>query len=135
MYTYTFNRIADIPVDHTGFWLMVTLCVFITLMVMCAAREDLAKSLLILSVPLGIAYWVSFHFTNQEPQVLANVPVTAELIGFQPEGSRELVKSGKTQSYVDRHAVYVVYSVNDRQVILRAEPGAEYPQRAVLYRN
>jgi hypothetical protein len=132
MYTYTFDRIADIPVDHTGFWLMVTLCVFITLLVMCADREDLVKSLLLMSVPVGIAYWISFHANSQEPQVFPNVPVTAELIGFQPEGYRERV--GKSQQ-VDRHVMYVVYSVDGNQVILRADTGVEYPQRVVLYRN
>jgi hypothetical protein len=104
-------------VDHSVFWGLVMLCVIIILLVMCNNdREDLAKSLLLMSVPLGIAYWISFHVNRQEPQVFPNVPVTAELIGFQPEGSRELVKSGKSQSYVDRHVMYVVYSVDGRQV-------------------
>jgi hypothetical protein len=135
MYTYTFNRVADIPVGHTGFWLMVIFCVIIAFIVWVADREDLVKLLLLMSVPLGIAYWVSFYVGDQKPQVFANVPVTAELVGFQPEGSRELVKSGKSQSYVDHHIMYVVYRVKDTHVILRAETGVEYPKTVVLYRN
>lgn len=135
MYTYTFNRLADVPPDHVGFWLTVTLCVFIIAMDLCAYRERLFTTIFILAIPLGFTYWVSFHATSQEPQVFANIPVIAELVGFQPEGSRELVKSGKSQSYVDRHKVYVIYSVAGTQVILRADTGVEYPKTVVLYRN
>ena len=85
----------------------------------------------IASVICGIAYGVSYHWTKQEPKVFSNTKVTAEFIGFQPEGYRE--KSGK--SMVDRHYMYVVYRVNGNDVILQGQSGVEYPKTAILYKN
>jgi hypothetical protein len=82
-------------------------------------------------IPVGIAYGVSYHWTNQEPKVFANVQVTAEFVSYQPEGYNE--KSGK--SHVDRHYMYVVYSVNGDPVILQAQEGRTYPKTAILYKN
>ena len=82
-------------------------------------------------IPVGIAYGVSYHWTNQEPQTFKNERVTATFLGFEAEGYKE--KSGK--SYVDRHFTYVVYEVNGNPVLLRAETGREYPKTAILYKN
>jgi hypothetical protein len=83
------------------------------------------------AVACGIAYGVSYHWTNQAELHYPNVKVTAEFAGYAPEGYRE--KSGK--SYVDRHYVYVVYTVNGNPVLMQGSAGVEYPKTAILYKN
>jgi hypothetical protein len=93
--------------------------------------EDFFVNFFFVVIIMAIGYGVSFHWTNQEPKTFKNEKVTAELVGFQPEGYRE--KSGK--SMVDRHYMYVVYRVGSEQVILQAQTGVVYPQTAILYKN
>jgi hypothetical protein len=128
---YTFNPLADIPVDHAGMFIIGMLCVFVLLVVLFNEPELFFFYFFCASIVCGIAYGVSYHWTNQEPKTFKNEKVTAELVGFQPEGYRE--KSGK--SMVDCHYMYVVYRVNGNEVILQATQGVEYPKTAILYKN
>lgn len=128
---YTFNPIPAVPVDHAGMFIIGMLCVFVLLVVLFNEPELFFFYFFCASVVCGIAYGVSYHWTNQEPKVFANVKVEAEFVGFQPEGYRE--KSGK--SMVDRHYMYVVYRVNGNDVILQGQSGVEYPKTAILYKN
>ena len=128
---YTFNPIASIPVDHTGFFLVCFICAVILVVCLMNEPESFFVWFFIVCFPIGIAYGVSYHWTNQDTKVFANTKVTAELVGFQPEGYNE--RSGKSR--VDRHYMYVVYSVKGEKVILRATEGVTYPQTAILYKN
>lgn len=128
---YTFNPVADIPVDHTGFGLIVALCIFIACIVLMNEGELFFQWFFVATVISGIAYGVSYHWTDQTPKTFKNEKVTAQLVGFQPEGYRE--KSGK--SMVDKHYMYVVYRVNGNEVIMQAQQGIEYPKTAILYKN
>lgn len=128
---YTFNPIADIPVDHTGFGLIVALCIFIAFIVLMNESELFFAWFFVATCICTFAYFVSYKWTDQTPKTFKNEKVTAELVGFQPEGYRE--KSGK--SMVDRHYMYIVYRVNGNEVILQAQQGVEYPKTAVLYKN
>ncbi len=128
---YTFNPLASIPVDHTGFGLILGFCVILLIICLMNEPESFFVLFFLACFPVGIAYGVSYHWTSQEPKVFANTKVTAEFVGYQPEGYRE--KSGK--SYVDKHFVYVVYSVNGNHVLLQGQSGVEYPKTAILYKN
>ncbi len=128
---YTFNPLADIPVDHAGFGIIVALCCFIAVIIVMNEPELFFQWFFVGTVVCVIAYFVSYSWTDQTPKTFKNEKVTAELVGFQPEGYRE--KSGK--SMVDRHYMYVVYRVNGNEVILQAQPGVEYPKTAILYKN
>ena len=79
----------------------------------------------------GIAYGVSYHWTNQEPQLFKNEPHVGKFVGFQPEGYNE--RSGKSRA--DRHYMYVVYEVEGRMTILQTGLGMTYPAEAILYKN
>lgn len=81
--------------------------------------------------PVGIAYGVSYHWTDQNPTTFANEKVTGTFVKFEAEGFKE--RSGKHM--VDRHFTYVIYNVNGNNVLLRAGEGVEYPPIAVLYKN
>lgn len=128
---YTFHPLATIPVDHTGFGIIVALCIFITIIVLMNEPELFFHWFFVATIVCVIAYFVSYSWTDQTPKTFKNEKVTAELVGFQPEGYRE--KSGK--SMVDKHYMYIVYRVNGEQVILQATTGQVYPQSVVLYKN
>jgi hypothetical protein len=133
---YSFAPLASIPVDHTGFGIIVTF-VLIAL-VMSVFVEGWAYAL-VLSVPGAlvclIAYCVSYVWTNQDPKVFPNVPVTGEFVQYVAEGYNETVRSGKTTKQVDVHNTYVVYKVEGRTVMLQIKVGSSYPEHAILYKN
>jgi len=128
---YTFNPLSDIPVDHTGFVLVCIIAIVMLVMVAVNGIDSFFGAFFVATITVGIAYGVSYHFTNQSVKTFVNEKVTAEFAGYAPEGYRE--KSGK--SYVDRHFVYVVYTVNSDPVLLQAQAGIVYPKRAILYKN
>ena len=128
---YTFNPLATIPVSHDGFFIIATFCFVCLVLVLFNEPEAFFVYFFIACIPFSIAYGVSYHWTNQEAKTFVNEKVTAEFVGYQPEGYRE--KSGK--SYVDKHFVYVVYSVNGNQILLQGQSGQEYPKTAILYKN
>jgi hypothetical protein len=128
---YTFNPVASIPVSHDGFAVILAFCVVCLIMVLFNEPETFFVWFFIACFPVGIAYGVSYHWTNQEPKTFVNQKVTGTFVKFEAEGYKE--KSGK--SYVDRHYTYVVYNVNGNNVLLYAQSGIEYPQTAILYKN
>jgi hypothetical protein len=128
---YSFSPLADIPVDHAGLFIVGMGCAMWLAICLFNSPEDFFVNFFFVVIIMAIGYGVSFHWTNQEPKTFKNEKVTAELVGFQPEGYRE--KSGK--SMVDRHYMYVVYRVGGEQVILQAQTGVVYPQTAILYKN
>lgn len=133
---YSFAPLASIPVDHTGFGIIVTF-VLIAL-IMSVFVEGWAYAL-VLSVPGAlvclIAYCVSYVWTDQTPKVFPNVPVTGEFVQYVAEGYNETVRSGKTTKQVDVHNTYVVYKVEGRLVMLQIKVGSSYPENVVLYKN
>ena len=133
---YSFQPLASIPVDHTGFGIIVTF-VLIAL-IMSVFVEGWAYAL-VLSVPGAlvclIAYCVSYVWTDQTPKVFPNVPVTGEFVQYVAEGYNETVRSGKTTKQVDVHNTYVVYKVEGRTVMLQIKVGSSYPERVTLYKN
>ena len=133
---YSFAPLASIPVDHTGFGIIVTF-VLIAL-VMSVFVEGWAYAL-VLSVPGALvcllAYCVSYVWTNQDPKVFPNVQVTGELVQYVAEGYTETVRSGKSTKQVDVHNTYVVYKVDGRTVMLQTKVGNSYPENVVLYKN
>jgi hypothetical protein len=128
---YSFSPLADIPVDHAGLFIVGMACAMWLAICLFNSPEDFFVNFFFVVIIMAIGYGVSFHWTNQEPKTFKNEKVTAELVGFQPEGYRE--KSGK--SMVDKHYMYVVYRVGGEQVILQAQTGVVYPQTAILYKN
>ena len=132
---YTFNPLASIPVDHTGFGIVVAFCIIALIMCVFVERESFFVYFFIASCVAGFAYGVSYHWTNQQPKTFANFPVTGEFVGYQPEGYNESRTSGKSTRRVDVHNMYVVYKVNGNLVILEAKTGMEYPKTVQLYKN
>ena len=130
---YTFNPIPDDPVNHVGFVLIV-LCSIVCVIGSWLQSYDPEEWLTVFfigTVVSLIAYFVSFHVTDQTTTTYKNEQVTAKFVGFQPEGYRE--RSGK--SMVDRHYMYVVYRVDGNDIILQGQAGLEYPKTAILYKN
>jgi ABC-type uncharacterized transport system permease subunit len=128
---YTFTPIPDVPVDHNGFFLIATFCIICLVICLFNEPESFFAWFFVATVVTGIAYGVSYHWTNQDTKVYANQKVTGTFVKFEAEGYKE--RSGK--SYVDRHFTYVVYNVNGNNVLLSARSGVEYPQTAILYKN
>lgn len=128
---YSFSPIADIPVDHTGFGFVVLVCVFIAVYTLLDEAELFFPWFFVGTVICTFAYFVSYSWTDQTVKTFPNTKVTAEFVGYETEGYRE--KSGK--SYVDRHLVYVIYSVNGNNVLMPAQTGTEYPKFVTLYKN
>ena len=128
---YTFNALADIPVKHDGFFIICAFAVTVLVMVLMNDAESFFVAFFLCCIPVSIAYGVSYHWTNQEPQTFKNEKVLGTFVKFEAEGYKE--RSGK--SYVDRHYTYVVYNVNGNNVLMYAKEGTEYPQTAVLYKN
>jgi hypothetical protein len=128
---YTFHPLADIPVDHAGLFIVCMVTAFWLVIVLMNEPDEFFVWFFAATIVVAIAYGVSYHWTSQEAKTFKNEKVTAELVGFQPEGYRE--SSGKSK--VDRHYMYVVYRVGGQQVILQATTGQVYPQTAVLYKN
>lgn len=128
---YSFNALADVPVSHEGFWLIVALCVFILLVTLWQEAESFFVMFFVAVVVCGIAYGVSYHWTSQEGKTSVNEKVVAKFVGYQPEGYNE--RSGKSR--VDRHYMYVVYEVDGGMVVLKAEEGVAYPKETTLYKN
>jgi hypothetical protein len=132
---YTFHPLALIPVDHTGFGIVVTFCIIALIICLFVERESFFVYFFFAVVVAGFAYGVSYHWTNQTPKTFANEKVTAEFQGYQPEGYNESRTSGKSTRRVDVHMMYVVYTVNGNPVILPAQTGQVYPKSAILYKN
>jgi len=128
---YSFSPLATIPADHTGFGIIVGLCIFITLVVLMNEAELFFQWFFVATVTCVLAYFVSYSWTDQTPKTFVNEKVTATFVGFEAEGYKE--KSGK--SYVDKHFTYVVYNVNGSNVLLSATTGQTYPQTVILYKN
>ena len=128
---YSFQALVDIPVKHDGFFIILAFCIVWLILVLFNEPETFFVYFFLACFPVGIAYGVSYHWTNQEPKTFVNERVTGTFVKFEAEGYKE--KSGK--SYVDRHYTYVVYNVNGNNVLMYAKEGIEYPQTAVLYKN
>jgi hypothetical protein len=133
---YTFAPLASIPVDHTGFGIIVT---FVLIAVVMSIFVEGWAYALVLSVPGALiallAYCVSYVWTDQTPKTFPNVQVTGELVQYVAEGYNETVRSGKTTKQVDVHNTYVVYRVEGKTVMLQSKVGQSYPERAILYKN
>lgn len=132
---YTFNPLATIPVDHTGFGIVVAFCIIALIMCVFVEREAFFVYFFIASCMAGFAYGVSYHWSDQTPKTFANFPVVGEFVSYQPEGYNESRTSGKSTRRVDVHMMYVVYRVNGSLVILEAKTGMEYPKTVQLYKN
>jgi hypothetical protein len=128
---YSFQPLADVPVDHAGLFIIGMGCFMWLAVCLFNSPEDFFVNFFFVVIVMAITYGVSYHWTNQDPKTFKNEKVTAELVGFQPEGYRE--KSGK--SMVDKHYMYIVYRVGGEQVILQATTGQVYPQTVILYKN
>jgi hypothetical protein len=128
---YSFYPTADIPVDHGGLFIVGMTCLLWLAVTLMNDAEEFFVQFFFVAIVMVIGYFVSFHWTDQTPKTFKNEKVTAEFVSFQPEGYRE--KSGK--SMVDKHYMYVVYSVNGDPVILQGQPGQTYPKTVILYKN
>ena len=133
---YTFQPLASIPVDHTGFGIIVFLA--IAIVILTGMFDDWALAA-VFSVPAALvallAYCVSYVWTDQTPKTFVNEQVTGEFVQYVAEGYNETIRSGKTTKQVDVHNTYVVYRVNGQLVMLQSKVGQTYPERAVLYKN
>lgn len=128
---YTFYPLADVPVDHAGFWII---CFIVSIPLIITLMGDFHEFLLWFffgTIIVTVAYGVSYHLLDQTTKTYRNEKVIGEFGGYAPEGYRE--KTGK--QYADRHFVYVVYKVNGNPILLHGRAGVMYPDRAILYKN
>lgn len=118
--------------DHTGFWLVVFVCVF-SLMVLLCIDDDRKFQLQFFSVLILVAGLVSWNTgTITEPK---NVKVEGTFVEFLNERHNETRSNGKTSSVVTVHKTFVVYEINGSSVLFPATPGTEYPKKAIFYGN
>lgn len=131
--TYTFNPIPDVPPDHVGFFIILfaVVCWLVVTLFDIWERNDFYYKFFISTIIVGFSYFVSFHWTDQTVKTFKNEKVIGEFVAYQPEGYRE--SSGKSK--VDRHYVYVVYSVEGNLILLRGKEGVAYPKTAIIYKN
>ena len=134
---YTFAPLADIPVTHEGLFIVCLTCFAIFWMVVITEdfKTACATFVVLLMPIIGIAYGVSYHWTDQTPKTFKNEQVTGELVQYVAEGYTETVRSGKTTKQVDVHNTYVVYRVEGRVVMMQSKVGTSYPERVILYKN
>lgn len=135
---YTFAPIPDVPVDHVGFYVVLTLSAWAVIAVFFNNGWDELSSWVFATfmlVVVGIAFGVSYHWTDQNPKVYKNEPVVGEFVRYVAEGYSESRTSGKTTRQVDVHKVYVIYRVNGNDVLMEGRTGIEYPKFATLYKN
>ena len=136
---YTFNPLTTIPVDHSGFGIVVAFWIIVLIIISIVERESFFVYFFVYFffavIVAGFAYGVSYHWSNQTPETFANTPVTGEFVSYQPEGYNESRTSGKSTRRVDVHNMYVIYKVNGSLVILGAKTGMEYPKQVQLYKN
>jgi hypothetical protein len=128
--------LSPIEPSHIGFNCVCIIMLAIFLMAVLSNFIDdegynLYKVFVLIMIPVGFAYMVSYKWTEQQTLYYKNTQVEGTLIGFVAEGSRE--KSGK--SYVDRHYTYVVYEIGNGRVLFQSCEGCNYPKIAVLYKN
>jgi hypothetical protein len=128
---YSFNPLATIPVDHTGFGIIVGLCCFITVIVLMNESELFFQWFFVATIACVLAYFVSYSWTDQTPKTFKNEKVVGTFVGYESEGYKE--KSGK--SYVDKHFTYIIYKVDGGNVMLPCKTGEVYPERVTLYKN
>lgn len=128
---YTFYPLLDTSMNHTGFYIVAVVCaVFAGAILLDMFTDGLTGSHLTVALILAFAVYVSYNVSyNDRPPI--NTPVSAKLVGFQPEGYNE--QSGKMRA--DRHYMYVVYEIDGHRIIMQAREGATYPEQATLYKN
>jgi hypothetical protein len=129
--TYSFNPLADIPVDHGGLFIIGMVCVTWMIIVLFNEPEDFFVQFFFVFIVMAISYGVSFHWTDQTPKTFKNEKVVGEFVGYESEGYKE--RSGK--SYVDKHFTYIIYKVDGGNVMLPCQTGVVYPERVTLYKN
>lgn len=128
---YSFQPLADIPVDHGGLFIVGMVCVTWLIITLMNDAEEFFVQFFFVVIVMLIAYGVSYHWTNQEPKTFKNEKVVGTFVSYESEGYKE--KSGK--SYVDRHFTYIVYKVDGGNVMLPCKTGVVYPESVVLYKN
>ena len=127
---YSFSPIIDISQSHEGFFVVLAICVIVTLWVTAISDEGRPAALLgtiVSCVVLTIAY--NSSYVDQRAPV--NEQVVGTLVGMQSEGRN--AQSGKTRA--DHHVQYVVYAVPAGQIMFDAHVGTAYPQSVILYKN
>ena len=129
--TYSFNPLADVPVDHGGLFIIGMACITWLVIVLMNEPEDFFVHFFFVTIVMVFGYFVSFQWTDQTPKTYKNEVVIGEFVGYESEGYKE--RSGK--SYVDRHFTYIVYKVDGGNVMLPCSTGVVYPERVKLYKN
>ena len=129
--TYSFNPLADVPVDHGGLFIIGMTCITWLVIVLMNEPEDFFVHFFFVTIVMVFGYFVSFQWTDQTPKTYKNEVVIGEFVGYESEGYKE--RSGK--SYVDRHFTYIVYKVDGGNVMLPCSTGVVYPERVKLYKN
>lgn len=134
--TYTFFPTPPIDTvhNHAGLFIVCLFCTFALLISFFNFDSYAFKRVfVILAAAIGISSFISFH-TGSITEY-KNEPVKGKFVEFVAEGYNEARASGKTIRHVDVHNTYVVYEVDGKRVLFKAQLGLEYPQTATLYRN
>lgn len=135
---YTFAPIPPVVVTHEGFFVTTFLLALIFIIVWLNNDYEEINMWKLFSVFGAIGafvFYMSYHFFDQTTKYYKNTKVVGEFGGYVAEGYNESRRSGKTTTRVDVHEIYVIYKVDGNPILLRANAGFEYPQRAVLYKN
>lgn len=126
---YSFQPVVDMSQTHVGFYLVLALAVGLTWAAWWAFE----------SIPTLVAFVVVFGsiviLTYNESFIESKPPVNEQVVGtfkgYLAEGFRE--QAGKYK--VDRHVLWVIYTVPEGDVVLQGSEGNVYPKTAYLYKN
>lgn len=132
---YSFQPIPTVDTinDHTGFYILTGFIILFYLLLCQSDEWDKIKLFLLMSIPvcaIGMVSWNTGSITEY-----ANTKVEATFVKFEAERHNETRSQGKTTSVVTVRNLYVVYEVQEKNIILPASQGVEYPKTAILYKN
>ena len=128
-YTFLPLDVLDTIHSHDIFYFVIFIAVFCLLFCYNYAEYWVA-AVIVVSVA-GVISWNTGSIT-----VYKNEPVIATLVNFQPEVWTETVSSGKSNTHTETiRKMYVVYSVDNNNVIFDADKGNNYPKTVTLYKN
>ena len=138
---YSFQPLAN-ESYLIGFIIVGCLGVFITLVTIAityqrdTSRGGFLVGNLIIIFAVYVVYTICVDYADNPKKVYANKKVNAELVGFSSEVEVKRTTTGKITNTNTVHYAYVIYNVaNEGKVMLKAQAGATYPEKAVLYKN
>lgn len=142
MFSFNPLPIIDNLNSHGGFWFSLFVLGIITAFSFIIALDRDEKSewktfIFVFMFCGSIMGLIGYNsWTTGEIITPKNEKVIADFVGFVAEGEAYTERSGKQTVRRENHYLYIAYNVPGYgRVILPANKGVTYPERAILYKN